>query len=83
MKENKSIIIVDKQDNKLYEVKRASVTLQGYEITSKVELYVEEYSTGEYNYIKLDELVDNFYVEDYAMKRILFLIDELIEQQEF
>lgn len=79
---DKAIIIVGKQDNKLYEVKRASATLKGSEVSSKVELYVTEYSSDDYyNYVKLDELVDDFYVEDYAMKRILFLIDDLVEQE--
>lgn len=80
---DKPIIIIGKDDNKLYEIKYASITMKGAEITSKVELYAVNYATGEYyDYIRLDELVEDYYIEAYAMTGILFLIDDLVEQGE-
>ena len=77
----KPIIVTGKENGKLYEIKHASVTMQGAEITSKVELHAVEYSNGEYHdHIRLDKLIEEYIIEEYAMKRILFLIDDLVKQ---
>lgn len=80
--ERTPIIITRKKDNKLYEVKSASTTISGY-LTSRVELYIETYPAQEFtgDFITLDELIDDFYVEDYAMKRILSLIENIVVKQ--
>lgn len=77
--ERTPIIITRKKDNKLYEVKLASTTISGY-LPSRVELYIDAYPAQELtgDYITLDELIDYFYVEDYAMKRILSLVEGII-----
>lgn len=80
--ESMPIIITRKKDNKLYEVKLASTTIPGL-LSSRVELYIKTYPAQHFSgdYITLDELVDDFYVEDYAMKRILSLIENIVVKQ--